>query len=40
VFIVDLENVFSVLRAENDRSAVALITGIVRPSINVSMLCA
>ena len=29
-FIVDLVNVVSVLRAENDRSAVALDTGIVR----------
>jgi len=29
-FIVDRVNVFSLLRAENDRSAVALDTGIVR----------
>ena len=29
-FIVDLVNLFSVLRAENDRSAVALDTEIVR----------
>jgi len=29
-FIVDLVNVFSFLRAENDHSAVALNTGIVR----------
>jgi len=29
-FIVDLVNVFSLLRAENNRSAVVLDTGIVR----------
>ena len=37
-FIVDLVNVFSVLRAETDHSAVALYTGIVRHK-RVNFVC-
>ena len=36
-FIVDLVNVFSLLRAKNGRSAVALDTGIIR-SVNISCI--
>ena len=33
-YIVDLVNIFSVLRTENDRSAVVLDTGIVHKLVN------
>jgi len=36
-FIVNLVNIFGLLRAKNDRSAVALDTGIIR-SVNISCI--